>query len=138
MHTKAKAREERDQAVRVSPLTGVIPPFSATQLIVSFHPPRAARATGFAAQAPDPAAADRAFDYTVQVDLTGQAGARALRFPVRGRGLLPRIGLEPRRLHFGGVECGRWGDQLVTVENGCEELGLEVEVDKGSPYFQVG
>lgn len=69
--------------------------------------------------------------------MSGAAAPRPLRFPVRGRALAPRLLLEPRLLHFGAVEAGGWGDQLVTMTNGCDELPLRVAVDKGSPYFQV-
>jgi hypothetical protein len=72
-----------------------------------------------------------------QVDLAGSAGARPLRFPVRGRGLLPRLAIDPCALHFGGVVCGEWGDQLVGVTNACRELPACIQVEKGSPYWKV-
>jgi hypothetical protein len=72
-----------------------------------------------------------------QIDLTGPTGSRPLRLPIRGRGLLPRLLPTPRLLHFGVMGCGEWGDQLVTLVNGCAELPLRVVADTGSPYFKV-
>ncbi|KAI8473771.1 MAG: hypothetical protein J3K34DRAFT_497953 [Monoraphidium minutum] len=134
---RAKAREEADAAVRVWPLAGSIPAYGTARLAVAFQPPPGGRAKGFHAQAPEEDEAARAFDYVVQVDMSGPAGARPLRFAVRGRGLLPRLLPSPRLLHFGGVASGGWADQLVSLTNGCGELPLRVEADSGSPYFKV-
>ena len=73
----------------------------------------------------------------LQVDVATPAGVRPLRFPIRARGLMPRLTATPRLLHFGGVACGEWADQQVEVANGCGELPLHVAIDRGGPYFHA-
>lgn len=184
---QAKAREEAHPVVRVSPLSGAVPPYGSMWLVATFSPPVDGRSKGFGAQEAEEEDAARIFDYVVQVgcagaaymlhscaahckclsrhwawntcthcglvhlvgshalhlpawpqiDLSGPAGARTLRAPIRGRALLPRLVPSPRQLHFGGVACGGWADQLVTLTNGCSELPLRVHATGGAPYFKV-
>jgi hypothetical protein len=69
---QAKAREEADSAVRVSPLAGAVPPYGTARLVVSFQPPHAARAQGFQSKELGEDEAMRVFDYVVQVRLAAQ------------------------------------------------------------------
>jgi hypothetical protein len=72
---KAKAREAHDLAVRVSPLTGVIPPFGTAQLVVSFCPPPSGQVKGFELREPESEDTARAFDYVVQVKMAVEMGS---------------------------------------------------------------
>ena len=64
---KAKAREEAHSPVRVVPLSGTIAPYGSARLLVTFHPPAAARSKGFGAQQVEAEEAARGYDYVVQV-----------------------------------------------------------------------
>lgn len=132
---RARARESPALAVRVAPLSGVVPPYGAAPLTVTFWPRAPPRPAGFAAQAPDEEAAAAAFDYVAQVDVAGAAGPRSLRFAARGRGVRARLLVAPRLLHFGAVAAGAWGDRLVTLTNAGGELPLRVEAARGGAYF---
>lgn len=79
MHAQqAKAREASDQAVRVTPLTGIVPPYGVTRLSVTFQPPVTQRQRGFAGQGLEEGEAARAFDYVVQVRLLSSCLCTAL------------------------------------------------------------
>lgn len=64
---QAKAREETGSMLRVTPLMGTIPPFSSTQLHVTFKPAAEAPAKGFSAQPLTPQQATLPFEGMLQV-----------------------------------------------------------------------
>lgn len=130
---KAKIHRSVDSPVSISPLTGIIEPFSEALLTVRFAPRQPHLQRGFTAKLP-PAADQRAsFDYVAQLDLEGLQ--RPMRFPVVGAGALPALSLEPTALHFGEVPTYDWADQLLTVTNRNSELPIDFRIPKRSPYY---
>jgi hypothetical protein len=72
-HVQAKAREDKGSMLKVSPISGVIAPYSSTRLRVTFKPFATDAGRGFRAQPLSPQQQVQPFDGLVQVstDNTG-------------------------------------------------------------------
>lgn len=55
-----------------------MPAYSSTQLVVTFHPPAAQRAKGFASKQPEAEEEARLFDYVVQASVAARASDSSL------------------------------------------------------------
>jgi hypothetical protein len=108
-----KAKEDSSNPYTITPLVGTIPPFSKTQLSITFTPKAKVPPNSFSTQPLQTQAFNRTFDAIMIVEFGRQLPV--VQLPVKGKGVPPALQLTPPVLHFGDLPTYDYADQLVQV-----------------------
>eukprot|EP00775_Hariotina_reticulata_P012144 gene12144-12282_t len=119
---RAKAQEEGQSILLVTPTSGAVAPYSMAPLIIMFRPRAATEKKGFTTQPIPHTQQALNFDYLVQVNVAGDS--KPLRLPVKGHGLAPQLLAKPQLLHFGNVPSNDWADQLLQLALGNHQCSI--------------
>ncbi|GFR48568.1 hypothetical protein Agub_g10470, partial [Astrephomene gubernaculifera] len=132
---RQKARSTGDNPFHLTPLSGVIPPYSKASVMVSYTPTQPTPAKGFACLAPSSDQAMRTYEYFAVVELLGLP--TKLKLPIRARGMPGGLRLSASSLAFGDVATHAWADRLLTISNTNSSMGAKFQTAKSLPYFSV-
>ncbi|PNW70067.1 hypothetical protein CHLRE_17g704300v5 [Chlamydomonas reinhardtii] len=132
---RQKARSTGDNPFHVTPLSGVVPPYSKASVSVRYTPTQPAAVKGFNSLMPTSDQAMRTYEYFAVVELLGMPGK--LKLPIRARGMPGGLRMSPPNMFFGDVPTYAWADQLLTITNTNTLMPARYQMVKSTPYFAV-
>ncbi|EFJ49198.1 hypothetical protein VOLCADRAFT_90100 [Volvox carteri f. nagariensis] len=132
---RQKARNTGDNPFHVTPLSGVIAPYSKASVSVRYTPSAPQAGKGFTCLVPSSDQALRTFEYFAVVELLGLP--TKMKLPIRARGMPGGLRLSSQALAFGDVATHNWADQLLGITNTNSQMGARYQMIKSTPYFSV-
>ncbi|GLI64998.1 hypothetical protein VaNZ11_008424 [Volvox africanus] len=132
---RQKARNTGDNPFHITPLSGVIAPYSKASVSVRYTPTAPQASKGFNCLVPSSDQALRTFEYFAVVELLGLP--TKMKLPIRARGMPGGLRLSSQSLTFGDVDTHSWADQLLGVTNTNSQMGARYQMIKSTPYFSV-